>query len=550
MENKNNKRKALIYCRVSSDRQKNEGHGLDSQEHRCRQYAEQKEYLIDEVFKDSFTGGGDFHNRPELSRMLNYIDKHAHKLFVVIIDDLSRFARDVAAHFKLKKELLDRGVTLECSNFNFEDSPESELIETMMAAQHQYHRKNNKRQVVQKMKARMERGYWPFYQPPGYDFIKDSTHGKLLTPNRMAGVIKDAFEGFESGRFRTQTDVQNFLQEKNFCGRGKRVHLEKVNRLLTRSIYAGIIEYPQWEVTPRDGHHKAIISKETFYNVKRILTEGRRVRTRKDMRPDFPLRGLVTSVGSNKPYTASYSTGRNKKIPYYRDTDKKSPYYNKSISKKVLEDAIEKQFSDMLPTIEIVEFTEALIMDEWNKRNQNKGAEEHEIRLELARIEKEKEKLTERILATESDAVIRTYENKLDGLSNKENELNKKLGNVRSPLDFGTAFGRVMEYVKNPVKQWQSDDLERKRAVVQVVFDGLASYQSDVGFGTAKLAPIYSILEEISVSKSQGVEMAGIEPTCKQSKHMILQSLVYLFDSIARLEDKQNIKQSKSFVSK
>ncbi len=28
--------KALIYCRVSSPKQKAEGHGLESQEHRCR----------------------------------------------------------------------------------------------------------------------------------------------------------------------------------------------------------------------------------------------------------------------------------------------------------------------------------------------------------------------------------------------------------------------------------------------------------------------------------------------------------------------------------
>ncbi|MEM6974059.1 MAG: recombinase family protein [Pseudomonadota bacterium] len=35
---------ALIYCRVSDKKQKTEGHGLESQEHRCRAYAEERGY--------------------------------------------------------------------------------------------------------------------------------------------------------------------------------------------------------------------------------------------------------------------------------------------------------------------------------------------------------------------------------------------------------------------------------------------------------------------------------------------------------------------------
>jgi predicted site-specific integrase-resolvase len=35
-------KKAVLYCRVSDKKQRNEGHGLDSQEHRCREYAESR----------------------------------------------------------------------------------------------------------------------------------------------------------------------------------------------------------------------------------------------------------------------------------------------------------------------------------------------------------------------------------------------------------------------------------------------------------------------------------------------------------------------------
>ncbi len=37
---------AVIYCRVSSTKQKVEGSGLESQEHRCRQYALAQGYEV------------------------------------------------------------------------------------------------------------------------------------------------------------------------------------------------------------------------------------------------------------------------------------------------------------------------------------------------------------------------------------------------------------------------------------------------------------------------------------------------------------------------
>jgi len=49
---------AVIYCRVSSKRQVKEGHGLESQETRCREYAARRGYEVLEVFLDKAVSGG------------------------------------------------------------------------------------------------------------------------------------------------------------------------------------------------------------------------------------------------------------------------------------------------------------------------------------------------------------------------------------------------------------------------------------------------------------------------------------------------------------
>lgn len=64
--------KAVIYCRVSSIKQVEEGHGLDSQETRCRDYAARKGYEIVEVFNDRGVSGGMI-DRPGMQSMLGYL---------------------------------------------------------------------------------------------------------------------------------------------------------------------------------------------------------------------------------------------------------------------------------------------------------------------------------------------------------------------------------------------------------------------------------------------------------------------------------------------
>jgi len=153
-------KKALIYCRVSTTKQTIEGSGLQSQELRCRRYAEDKGYLVAAVFPDDASGGGDYMKRPGMVSLLAFLDAQPHENFVVIFDDLKRFARDTVFHIQLRQALEERGAAVECLNFKFEDTPEGQFIETIMAAQGELEREQNRRQVVQKMRARVEQGYW------------------------------------------------------------------------------------------------------------------------------------------------------------------------------------------------------------------------------------------------------------------------------------------------------------------------------------------------------------------------------------------------------
>lgn len=94
--------------------------------------------------------------RPAMRAFLKYIDEHPYQKFVVIFDDLKRFARDVQFHIELKAAFAYRQTILKCLNFEFGDTPEANYSEILMAASAELERKQNQRQVVQKQKARLE----------------------------------------------------------------------------------------------------------------------------------------------------------------------------------------------------------------------------------------------------------------------------------------------------------------------------------------------------------------------------------------------------------
>lgn len=209
----NEQHSAVIYCRVSSVGQQKDGHGLESQETRCRQFAAEQGLEVVAVFPDTITGGGDFMKRPGMVALLSFLDAQPSERFTVIFDDLKRYARDTEFHLRLRREMVARGATRKCLNFNFDDSPEGEFIETIMAAQGELEREQNGRQVAQKMKARMQSGFWIHNPPIGYRYETIKGRGKVLVHDQpLADIVREAFEGYALGRFETQAEIKRFLE--------------------------------------------------------------------------------------------------------------------------------------------------------------------------------------------------------------------------------------------------------------------------------------------------------------------------------------------------
>ena len=105
--------------------------------------------------------------------------------------------------------------------------------------------------------------YWVFQAPAGYKYERVSGRGKMIVRDEpLASVIQEALEGYASGRFDSQADVQRFMKNNPLFPKDKRgeVRHQRVSLLLNQAGYAGYVEAPNWGVDLRVGQHEPIIS--------------------------------------------------------------------------------------------------------------------------------------------------------------------------------------------------------------------------------------------------------------------------------------------------
>ena len=236
------KKPAVIYCRVSSKKQTKAGDGLRSQETRCRQFARYHGLDVVDVFADDMTGR--FADRPGMQAMLGFLRKNRGNGYVVVIDDISRLARHIDAYRQLRKDIATAGGTLMSPSIEFKDDADSNMMENIRASVSQHQAEKNAEQTLHRMSARLSNGYWVFWKPRGYKYARGQGSGKILVRDEpIASIIKEALEGFATGRFATQSEVKRFLEAqpaypKDF--RNGEIRYQRIKELLYPTALCGL----------------------------------------------------------------------------------------------------------------------------------------------------------------------------------------------------------------------------------------------------------------------------------------------------------------------
>jgi len=507
--------KAVIYARVSDPKQKTEGHGLESQETRCREFASYKGYEVVEVFRDDMSGA--YAGRPGMLAMLSYLKRRKADPHVVVIDDISRLARGLDAHLKLRTAISEAGGILQSPSIEFGEDSDSILVENLLASVSQHQRQKNGEQTTNRMRARAMAGYWCFPAPIGYVFKKVQGHGKLMVRDEpIATVLQEAMEGFASGRFEIISQVARFLKAHPLYPAGRRSVLasERVFEIFTRPLYAGYITIPDWGINLVPAKHEPIISFETFKAIQDKMKVNAYAPRRRDINEEFPLRRYVTCGGCGHELSGCFSRSRNgTSHPYYLCQQKGCTDYGKSIRRDVVHGHFEELLRDLRPSSESFAMLSAMFRDLWSARAETAQKQAGLMQDEVKKLDRSAAQYVERLLDAQGGAVVKAYENRIQAIEEEKALLREKIARCGRPArGFDETFRTALNFLARPDKLWETKRIEDQRTVVKLVFAEKLSYQRGEGFRTAVTSSPFRILSSLKGGEEMMVPRGGIEP--------------------------------------
>ncbi|NOE32128.1 zinc ribbon domain-containing protein [Ruegeria sp. HKCCD7318] len=182
--------------------------------------------------------------------------------------------------------------------------------------------------------------------------------GKILVRDEpVATILAEALTGYASGRFQSQAEVKRFLDSKPEFPKDYRkteVRFDSVTKYLKNLLYAGYLEKREWGVPFTKAQHESLISLDVYQQNQKLLRQSSVAPSRKDISPDFPLRGFIKCHACGHRITACWSKSHTgDRYPYYLCQYRGCPEKGKSSAR----DKVEEQFENLLKTLVPTEAT-------------------------------------------------------------------------------------------------------------------------------------------------------------------------------------------------
>src|SRR5947209_5843325 len=125
------RKRAVIYCRVSSEKQKVDGESLEYQEAKCRQYAELHGIFVVAVLSEAKSGFIHYSHREKLTLARQMVRDGI--VDAIIVFDLRRFSRNFVHSAMIFQEIESYGGEVISVSENIDNSLTGKLIRSILA---------------------------------------------------------------------------------------------------------------------------------------------------------------------------------------------------------------------------------------------------------------------------------------------------------------------------------------------------------------------------------------------------------------------------------
>jgi DNA invertase Pin-like site-specific DNA recombinase len=427
----------VIYTRVSTDEQRENGFSLQDQERRLRQHCEQFNKNIIEHYQDDYSAKN--FNRPEFIRFLNDVSSNRIKPKQIICVRVDRFSRNVEESLQMVNTLKALKIELLFLENNFDlSTPENYLPYLIQMALPQIENERRGLNTKQGMRQALRLGKWMWKAPKGY---QNDKLNKLIIVGEEAHFITTAFNEIATG-LNSIDSIRLRLSKEGFkCSK------QQFLNILKNPFYCGLIKIEAWKNEPEElvkGLHKPLIPFDLFNRVQSIIDKRKRKQFKASkINPLFPLRGHLKCKDCGDMLTASSSKGRSRHYSYYHCQRGCKERFDSSLANN--------SFNDYLETIIV------------NKEVSELYLEIYKSRVEEIEGSKEKKKVE--------------LEKKLQSIHKEQYEIDSLLSCRKLSIE---DFSRISQGIKSNISIIEED--------IAQLSNNIESYDKHLSFGISLIS--------------------------------------------------------------
>lgn len=328
------KLRVAAYARVSSD-SADQLNSFASQVEYYTNYIQSKdEWEFAGLYADEAVTGTSAEKRSDFQRLIQ--DCRAGKIDRVLVKSISRFARNTLDCIQTVRELKMLGVAIEFEKEHIDTSKMgSELILSMLSAAAQEESLSISKNLKWSYQKRLNSGNFITCSAPLGYFLKDN---QLIPDPEEVPIVQYIFNSYLSGK--STTEIARTLNEaENRTKRNARWHHGMIRYILTNEKYVGDSLF-QKSYTPEtlplvraknDGQltqyyiknsHPAIIDREKFEQVQRLITQKKDQHGTKTEIQKFPLSGILKCGLCGSAFHRHQDQGKNRWICYQHRKNK------------------------------------------------------------------------------------------------------------------------------------------------------------------------------------------------------------------------------------
>lgn len=275
---------AVSYIRVSTAQQaqrggERDGFSIPAQREANKKHAHSLGALIAAEFVDRGQSGRNT-NRPELQRMLTYLQEH--QVDYVIVHKLDRLARSRADDIAITQTVHEAGARLVSSTEGIDASPNGVLLHGIMASIAEFYSRNLAQEVTKGMRQKVLQGGTPSRAPIGYLNVRIQTDDGRefrtvsVDPERAPHIVW-AFETYATGGWSVAQlvaalDEQGLRTRPTPSRSPTSLTVTSFHRVLKNPYYKGIVTLNSAQ---HPGTHEPLVSTTTWDAVQRVLASRR-----------------------------------------------------------------------------------------------------------------------------------------------------------------------------------------------------------------------------------------------------------------------------------